>query len=773
MPGKSKFQSSWLSNDSYKDWVAPDTANPHRAKCKPCGKTFDVTAMGECALKSHMKSAKHSVMVQQAGASSVLHYLAPRASERGAGPSEESTGTVSSCAMDLDRTCKAHEMVTDAEILWTLKVVTCHYSYRSSSQASDLFKRMFPDSEVAKSFSCGEKKCAYVTCYGLRPFFQSSLQREIENSDYYVVLFDESGNEFLQQKQMDVHVRCWNSSHKVETRYLTSVFMGHATAENIQEKLLKALEPLPLQKIVQVSMDGPNVNLKLFRSLQADLLENHQVQCVDLGTCGLHTVHNAYKAGVVASKWELDVLLSSMGILFDSSPARREDFQTVTGQSTFPLKFVSHRWLENVSVIERTLLLWSDLKKYIESARNKHVTLPRCASFENLCTFSRDPLVVAKLNFALAVAMVLRPFLTEYQTDKPMVFFLARDLEMVVRKLLIKFIKCSVLSTAGISGLLRLNVEDVNNHVPLEKVDIGHACEQIIRDSKASAKDVFQFKMESKKFLMAVAKKVLEKSPLKFPLVRGLSSLDPRVMCNKPDECIAGLRRVVDTLVTARRVTNNQRDSALAEYTELLQEQGHLLRLFEKGLNRLDEFFYELMGLSSSYVELWNVVKLLLVLSHGQATVERGFSVNRQIAVENLKELSYISQRIICDAVEKAGGVLSIPITKDLRKSVSAARNRYNAHMEAQKKEKLEEFRQSKRRLVEDELDSMRQKKKKLEAVIADLTASADRYAERAEASNDITFIVKSNSLRKTAKSKVGELADITQLIQEKTQQLH
>lgn len=340
MPGKSKFQSSWLSNDSYRGWVAPDTTNSHGAKCKPCGKSFDVTAMGECALKSHMKSAKHCAMVKQAGASSVLHYFAPRTSEQGSGSSGESAGSVLSQTADLDRACKTHEMVTDAEILWTLKVVTCHYSYRSSSQAGDLFKRMFPDSEVAKSFSCGEKKCAYVTCYGLRLFFQSSLQREIENSDYYVVLFDESMNEFLQQKQMDVHVRFWNSAHKVETKYLTSMFMGHATAENLKEKLLKALEPLPLRKIVQVSMDGPNVNLKLFRSLQADLLENHQVQCVDLGTCGLHTVHNAYKAGNVASKSGLDVLLSSVCTLFDSSPARREDFQKVTGQSTFPLKLL-------------------------------------------------------------------------------------------------------------------------------------------------------------------------------------------------------------------------------------------------------------------------------------------------------------------------------------------------------------------------------------------------------------------------------------------------
>lgn len=211
-------------------------------------------------------------------------------------------------------------------------------------------------------------------------------------------------------------------------------------------------------------------------------------------------------------------------------------------------------------------------------------------------------------------------------------------------------------------------------------------------------------------------------------------------------------------------------ETVLAEYTELLQQERNQLRLFQKGLNRLDEFFYQLMGLNSSYV--WNVVKLLLVLSHGQATVERGFSINRQVAVENLADLSYISQRMICDAVDKAGGILSVPITKELRTSVSAARNRYNAHLEAQKQEKLDDMRCSKRRLINDEIDNIKKRKRELEAVIADLTVSADRHFEKAEASNDITFVVKSNSLRKTAKSKAEELLNITQLIQEKSQQL-
>ncbi|CAN7986698.1 unnamed protein product, partial [Ixodes hexagonus] len=295
-----------------------------------------------------------------------------------------------------------------------------------------------------------------------------------------------------------------------------------------------------------------------------------------------------------------------------------------------------------------------------------------------------------------------------------MVFFLARDLETVLRKLLTRFLKCSVLSSSkGITGLPRVDIENPDNHAPLEKVDVGHAAEQIVKSAKASSKDVFQFRMECKQFLINVAKKVLERSPLRFPVVRGLSSLDPRQMCSRPDECLAGFRKVLEVLITAGRMTDHQRDTVLAQYTELLQEQKHHLRLFEKGMNRLDEFFAELMRHNSSYTELWKVVKLLLVLSHGQATVERGFSVNRQVSVENLKDLSYVSQRIVCDAVDKAGGVLNVPVTKELGTAVSTARQQYAAYLEAEKKKQREDAKQAKRCCIDEEIDSMQKKKKK------------------------------------------------------------
>lgn len=73
---------------------------------------------------------------------------------------------------------------------------------------------------------------------------------------------------------------------------------------------------------------------------------------------------------------------------------------------------------------------------------------------------------------------------------------------------------------------------------------------------------------------------------------------------------------------------------------------------------------------------------------------------------------------------------------------------------------------QVKKCCIDDEVESL--KKKKLKVAVAELTASADSYAEKAETTSDLTWIIKSNSLRKTAKSKAQEILNIDLEVQKK-----
>ena len=79
----------------------------------------------------------------------------------------------------------------------------------------------------------------------------------------------------------------------------------------------------------------------------------------------------------------------------------------------------------------------------------------------------------------------------------------------------------------------------------------------------------------------------------------------------------------------------------------------------------------------------------MLLLSHGQASVERGFSINCQIEVDNLSEHSYVSQRTVCDHIHSVGGVKNVVMDKALLQSAAKARLRYDKHLKEQKKRKV------------------------------------------------------------------------------------
>ena len=47
--------------------------------------------------------------------------------------------------------------------------------------------------------------------------------------------------------------------------------MGHARAVDIEEDLKKGIKSLQKANLLQLSMDGPNVNWKVFEDLQSEI----------------------------------------------------------------------------------------------------------------------------------------------------------------------------------------------------------------------------------------------------------------------------------------------------------------------------------------------------------------------------------------------------------------------------------------------------------------------------------------------------------------------
>ncbi|GBM40674.1 hypothetical protein AVEN_159650-1 [Araneus ventricosus] len=185
----------------------------------------------------------------------------------------------------------------------------------------------------------------------------------------YVLPFDESLNEVNQTKQLDCHIRFWD--HNKITRYYSSDFLGHATSELLFKKINEKCLTLGAKNLLQLSMDGPNVNLKVLDMMMEEMKNNFNASLLNVGTCGLYVIHNAFRGGCSAAFPEVQEAASAVYWLFKDSPARREDFASVNPDVKFPLKFCKHKWVENENVLVRLLEILPDIKSYIKEIEKK------------------------------------------------------------------------------------------------------------------------------------------------------------------------------------------------------------------------------------------------------------------------------------------------------------------------------------------------------------------------------------------------------------------
>lgn len=657
-----------------------------------------------------------------------------------------------------------------AEILWALKTVVARYSYASCEKVDHLFKRMFPDSKIAEAFSCGEKKCSYILCFGLAPYFRDVLLNKISGVDF-VLLFDESLNHKTQNKQMDIYIRYFDETlNQVTTRYFDTAFIGHSTADDLLNHFLELTRKLDLNRLIQLSMDGPNVNWAFYEKLSGELKSDSNATLINIGSCGLHIVHGAFKSACHSVDWDISGLLKSMHRLFKDTPARRDDFTSITGCTVFPAKHCPTRWIEDVPVAKKAIELLPHLKTYVETVikNPKKYTVPKTQSFEQVKDAVQDHLTLVKLQFFVSLAEEFLPFLSKYQTDEPVLPFLCEDLERLLRDLMRRCVKSQTLTAASsVLSLLKVNVTKDDVLKSPKNVDVGfsatHKLKELLATKQISERQILEFRSDCRTILVTGIEKVVEKSPVKYSLVRNVSCLVPERMASKPDCCRSCFSRTLSTLVKCKRIPEDLCDILIKQYDtfiiEVVQPKKREFKDYDYKTQRLDDFLRAHMVRNyNTFGRLWGVVQLLLTLSHGQASVERGFSINKGLLVDNLSENSICAQRVVFDYVQSCGGLLNVPITREVIVAAQSGRMKYKQYLENMKKEQKESETAKKRKLCLDEIHQLERKRSCLEQDIQSLHTSADKLAEQAEKVGNMLDLTKSNSFRRTAKAKSDEL---------------
>ena len=112
--------------------------------------------------------------------------------------------------------------------------------------------------------------------------------------------------------------------------YCGTIMVDHCLAGKLLEHFLEFTEKinLDLKLMLHIGMDGPSVNLKFEDLLKSSPhIKSLGTTILSIGTCPLHIVHNAFRAGVNALNFNIDSFIINSNFFFKLSAARRADYK--------------------------------------------------------------------------------------------------------------------------------------------------------------------------------------------------------------------------------------------------------------------------------------------------------------------------------------------------------------------------------------------------------------------------------------------------------------
>ena len=110
-------------------------------------------------------------------------------------------------------------------------------------------------------------------------------------------------------------------------------------------------------------MDGPSTNWELIEVILKDREEKEQY----VGSCSLHIVHGAFKLGAEKNGWDIILIFKAAYTILHDTPARMEDFISVTPEERFPLFFCATHWVEDTVVADRLIEVRESITKIVRN----------------------------------------------------------------------------------------------------------------------------------------------------------------------------------------------------------------------------------------------------------------------------------------------------------------------------------------------------------------------------------------------------------------------
>ena len=155
-------------------------------------------------------------------------------------------------------------------------------------------------------------------------------------------------------------------------------------------------------------------------------------------------------------------------------------------------------------------------------------------------------------------------------------------------------------------------------------------------------------------------------------------------------------------------------------------------------MQRLDKFYGEFLHKNQQYKSLWKVFIFIFTLSHGQSQVERGFSINQEILIENLHSSSLSAQWIVYD-YQKASkkNIHDVEITNKMLTNCKSVHSRYLLALEDAKRQSQVTETGTKCKLIKTEITDVKCCRVKVISCITSLVQDVEKYFDKVEEKHD------------------------------------
>ncbi|CAF1096593.1 unnamed protein product [Didymodactylos carnosus] len=600
------------------------------------------------------------------------------------------------------------DLVTISEIKWAMNVAQKGYSYRSVDDSSAIFKSMFPDSSIADKFSMGRHKLSYTIQYGLEPYFHDMMVDDLKRSNsFFSILIDETTTVQV-KKQFDIMIRYWSELKKrVVIIYFHSEFFGHATAEHLKTALINSLEAngVDLNKLLTLSMDGQNVNLLLFKLMNAYLTNKGIKQMIFIGKCNIRIAHNSFRHGQQAVTWDIDDIVIDLHQWFKHSSARREDYKKMANEINETAKmmprFIDSRWLQLCNVLDRIIQQWEMLKNNFLSYLPEHgkTSIRNNKRYDRIKKTFSDEIICVRILFIRNFDSDFNRFCTIFQEQAPLIRVLYDELCELLKNLLLRYLKQDAIDKIHDENLVKIDYNKTENRLSESKYDIGVDVRRALNEIQNPTVKT-NFLKDVRVIFESCTQYLVTHLPLKNAVLRDMQCVHP-LMKTKPAtlECISRLAYQLPIIVS-----NMDIDVVRMEWKQYQMEEIPKNWYIEKEwtdtdgnyhtkYQRIDFYWLQISEIHTTlgapkYPLLTKLLKNLLAFSHGSADVERGFSLNNYLLDDfrsSLNEKSIISLRSINSGILFEGGQPeAIKITKSM---LTTVRQSYSKMQFEQKKQ--------------------------------------------------------------------------------------